>query len=461
MAVTRISGLASGMDTEAIIEVLVEARQVPITSLEDKVDEDNDKYTAWSELDEKLTSLNSTVTDLTDYSTWNQKAASSSDTDVFDASASASSSALNGIYDISISQLATAATQTSANQSSIVSSATEALGLSGTFDVNGQTITFDAEDTLSSIASMINDASADMTDGVVAYTVGTTLLVKSDTTGLSSTLTIDNITGDDLFSGGTSTAGQDLAGEIDGISVSSSTNTDITSFISGVTLNFYDDTVDSGNVKLTVENDTETIKSLLNDFIEEYNDTMALAKTQGTVNLSSQGDVSALGVLQGDSLLASIQTDARSILSSLESDSYYFNQDFNSLYSVGIWFESQDNKLSIVDEDKLDDALKNNFDDVKALFRNVGEADGEGDGIFRQFGDFLYRQIDPVEGNVVNRENTLQDDISEKDKRIDEMYNDLIDYEADLWEHYAWMEDYVSTVQAQMNYVMSALGVSS
>jgi flagellar capping protein FliD len=114
-----------------------------------------------------------------------------------------------------------------------------------------------------------------------------------------------------------------------------------------------------------------------------------------------------------------------------------------------------------VDEDKLDDALKNNFDDVKALFRNVGEADGEGDGIFRQFGDFLYRQIDPVEGNVVNRENTLQDDISEKDKRIDEMYNDLIDYEADLWEHYAWMEDYVSTVQAQMNYVMSALGVSS
>ena len=134
------------------------------------------------------------------------------------------------------------------------------------------------------------------------------------------------------------------------------------------------------------------------------------------------------------------------------------NQAYNSLYKVGIWFSSDANELSIVDETKLDDALASNFDDVETLFRGWGNTtSGEGQGVLRRLDNFLYSQTDPINGGITLRKNELDTDINSKNNEISALNLRLLDYESDLWQHFAAMEEAVSAIQDQGSYILSLL----
>lgn len=178
------SGLATGIDTDSLIQALVDAKRQPIQLLQNQV---SDYQTHLDKLDDfagKLTALRSAAQALTLSTSFAAFTAASSDSDIV--SAAASSSASEGSHDISVSQLAKNQTGTS---NETFASTNSAAGLSGTLSLtpaDGPTtdISISSSDTLEEIRDRINNTT------VAAFGTITFSGVPVDGT----TVTVDGIT---------------------------------------------------------------------------------------------------------------------------------------------------------------------------------------------------------------------------------------------------------------------------
>ncbi len=453
----RLGGMASSLDTESIIQSLLDARSTPITALEDKNEALDEKYAAWTEIDSAMSILQSNATLLTNFTTWSQMTLTSSDEDILNGSVTGTS-VEEKTFNITVSNLAAAHQYNSDAQTST----TAELGLSGEFTVNGQVISVDTTDSLKTIMTKINNVNGDMTGaGVTASLIGNSLVLTSDETGTANTMTIADTTGTVLqslgfFNVGNEVTAKNLNATINNVAVTSSSNTKVTTLVSGITFNF----TGTGTTTVTTAHDTENVKTLIEDFITSYNDVMSYLEEQTAVSVSSTSNtVSNVGLLQGDSLASKIQTKCRSLLTSINKNPSQMDQDFNCLYKVGIWFKDENNEMSITDEEKLDDALENNFDEVMALFRSYG-SNGEGQGVFRQFTSYMDQLTDSATGTITNRKTNINDQMAANELKLAKLKSQLADYEVDLWQHFAQMETSVSQINSASSYVFSALGIS-
>ncbi len=159
--VATFSGLSSGIDTAGIISQLQTVAQKPITNLQNTETGYSDSLTAWQDFNSRLSSLQSATTALTQGSTF--KTVSGTSTNILAASFTANAGATLGDHSLTISQLAQAQKVVSGSQSS----GSIALGLAGTFNLNGKSVTAKSSDTLADIAVKINAAGAGVSANVV------------------------------------------------------------------------------------------------------------------------------------------------------------------------------------------------------------------------------------------------------------------------------------------------------
>ncbi len=164
--VATFSGLSSGIDTAGIISQLQTVAQKPITNLQNTEGGYNDGLTAWQDFNSRLSSLQSATTALTQGSTF--KTVSGTSSNVLAASFTANSGATIGDHSLTVNQLAQAQKVVSASQSS----SSIALGLAGTFNLNGKSVTTKSSDTLADIAVKINAAGAGVSANVVNVGTG-------------------------------------------------------------------------------------------------------------------------------------------------------------------------------------------------------------------------------------------------------------------------------------------------
>lgn len=108
MATNRITGLASGMDYESIIEQLMEANRAPLEKLEKSETKVEWQREALLEINSKFLSFRTTALDMKLQGTYKSYIAESTDKNAI--SASATSDAQEGTYKVSVSQLATKTT---------------------------------------------------------------------------------------------------------------------------------------------------------------------------------------------------------------------------------------------------------------------------------------------------------------------------------------------------------------
>ena len=177
------SGLASGLDTTSIISQLTTTAQIPITTLNTQIAGYNSQLADWQTLNTGLASLQTAVTSLSSLATTNVPTAAS--TNPAAATITSQVGAAVGSHSLSVTQLAQAQEVVSASQSS----GTTALGLSGSFTLNGKTIQINASDALQDVAAKINGAGAGAAANVVA--VGTNdyrLTLTSAQTGVVNSL---------------------------------------------------------------------------------------------------------------------------------------------------------------------------------------------------------------------------------------------------------------------------------
>ncbi len=168
----QLAGLASGFDWQSMIEQLMAAERIPQARLRTEQTENNDKRDALELLGTKLDTLNSTVGNFSDSALFNSKSTTYSD-DTLRVTASAGTSASEGTYEVSVTQLASTSKRTGSSDvggtigdtSTVISNLNLATDITeGTFFINGQEITIQETDSLQDVFDGISIA----TSGVVS-----------------------------------------------------------------------------------------------------------------------------------------------------------------------------------------------------------------------------------------------------------------------------------------------------
>ncbi|HVL39698.1 MAG TPA: flagellar filament capping protein FliD, partial [Fimbriimonadaceae bacterium] len=216
------SGLSSGIDTDTMVQRLIQLEAIPITRLQQQQAQLTSRMGVLNQFKSRLTALATAAGALNSATAFNPMQAASSAADV--ATITATSSAGAGTYALKVSKLAQA--QKVASEAQV--GTTVALGQAGTFVLNGKAISVEASDTLTNIAQKINGAGAGVTASVInggdnnAY-----LTISASRTGAANSIQMADATGSVLASlgvlSGSVQARLPITGGFAGYGLSSST----------------------------------------------------------------------------------------------------------------------------------------------------------------------------------------------------------------------------------------------
>lgn len=163
-----ISGLASGFDWRSLVDQLLEVERAPQTTLRAEQDTIETRNNAYGSLKTELQVLRSRLDVLRETGFFSSRTTQSSDASL--AEAEAESGAVQGSYNLNVSQLATAAHQDGTNNIGAALSASGDLSgievasaplataiRAGNFTVNGKQITVATTDTLQAVLNRISE----------------------------------------------------------------------------------------------------------------------------------------------------------------------------------------------------------------------------------------------------------------------------------------------------------------
>lgn len=371
MAVLSSPGIGSGLDVNGLVTQLVAAERTPQQQRIERRDARfGAQISALATLKGALSALQGSLAPLGSQSDFRANRATSSDTERFTATASASASP--GSYGIEVVRLATAYKIASAP---FVSGASSVVG-TGTLTLTVGTESFDVvvDDTSSTLAGVrdaINGA-ADNTGvraTLIATDGGSRLILTSSDMGAAKAIRVTQSGGDGGLaqlvydppnpSGLTELqAAQDALVRIDGFDRSSASNT-VEGAIDGVALTLLE--AAPGTVlEVDVEADVTLVTERVKKFVTDCN---ALTSAISMLRRFDPATREA-GPLLGDAMLRGIESTLRTTISSEVAA-----EPYTSLASLGITTKS-DGTLQL-DQAKLTAALAADFDAVSRVFSST------------------------------------------------------------------------------------------
>ena len=357
MAGIQSLGVGSGLLTSELVDQLVAAeRAASDLRLDGKTARVEAKISAYGELRTVLEGMQSSISSLALASTIQSSSARSSNESVL--TATTNSTAEPGTYRIEVDEVAKAHSLASKQYTSV----DDTVG-TGTLTFKFGTTTYDGSDnylafaqnedttstdieittennTLGGIRDAINNADFGVSASVVYDGTGYRLLLTSEETGEETSMEI-TVSGDaglqtlaynaaqnDPANNMTETQmGSDAALRINGLSVTSSKNT-LDQVVKGVSINLTE-TSDSA-VTLTVARDVSDIADKIEGFIEKYNDYKTIYDELSKYNPAEEIG----GILLGDNVLRSVQSQLRSGLSEVITG--LTGSTYSSLIELGI-----------------------------------------------------------------------------------------------------------------------------
>lgn len=388
-------GIGSGLDVNGIVSKLMAIEQQPLTVLAQREASYQAKLTGIGTIQGALSSFQSAVSALNNPSKFTSLSTTVSDSTVF--TASNISTATAGSHSVQVTNLAQSQTLrtnfTAANVTNTIGTGSLTFYF-GTYDSVGntftpnaatgaQTVTIDAaHNSLGGLRDAINAANIGVQASIVNDGTTNRLILTSANTGAANSLkiSVSDADGNNTDMSGLSQlaydptavsgagknmvqtiAAQDATLVVDGMTMNKSSNT-VTDAIQGVTLNLLKTSTAAATV--TTARDTGGVTSAVQSFVSAYND---LNKTIGSLT-SYDATTKQAGVLQGDSVVLSIQRQIKSMLgkSIMALDGTQIN-----LVDIGVAFQ-KDGTLSL-DTTKLQNAVNANPDNVMGLFAAAGK----------------------------------------------------------------------------------------
>lgn len=437
MAVVNFGGLASGLDTAALIDGLMGVQRVPIAKLERKEGSLSAARSALGSLMSKISAVKTKAEQLDTKDEFSSLQTVSSNTAV---TSSISGSAVPASYSIDVNQLAEA----QKNKSSTYASSDTALGLSGSMDItvgpsSMVSVSIGSGDTLADIATNINASNADVTASIVYDGSNYQMLVKGDSTGASNAVTFAGV---DLgLAAGKYNNAQDAEIVFDGSIAISRSNNQFNNVIEGV--DFAVSQTTSQSVTLTVDRDQDALVSKITDLVNTYNTAVGYGHA-----LTGHGELTATySALSGDSSVRAALDRMQSRVSQPISG---LSGKYNMLANAGV-HTTQGGKLE-VDETKLRAALKDDFGAVEKLF--VGDPAANVSGVMSGFIDMLDLAVDGKTSLIQVRMDGISTSLTNISDEIFNLEGRLEDYQTQLTKQFTQLELMVARIKAQE----SALG---
>jgi flagellar hook-associated protein 2 len=296
----QITGLASGLDTNKIIQEEMAIYQQPVTNLQNQSSGLTALNKQLTSIQQELKTLSAdalAVGDPTLFKT-QQSVTSSDPTRV---TATSASGAGVGGYQVAVTQLANSA-QATYSYTSPTSDDQVTVG--------GNPYTIKAGE---SVQDFVDSVNADHNGTVYAAATNSgTVVFSSRATGLSSSVGVSDP--GNALSLQSSKAGQDALFSVDGVNGSSSSNT-VTNAIGGVTLTLTGVTTTSGPITVNVgapAPSSSNIQGAINTFVTQYNKVISDVQTQ-LQQQPSKSDPTQ-GTLFGDPELQDLLTSMRSMM---------------------------------------------------------------------------------------------------------------------------------------------------
>jgi flagellar hook-associated protein 2 len=431
MASITAAGVGSGLEVEKIVSQLVALERRPLDNLETKSKQINAQISAYGSLKSKVADFETAMSALNSADKFKLFSTTSSTETVL--TATASSSAAKGTFDIEVTALAARdkyRTSAFTDANTVVGEGTLTIGVGA----NSFSVTIDSSNrTLSGIRDAINSASDNtgVTASIVTDANGASLTFSSDETGVANALSI-SVTGDtdgnnadalglsslvtaNLTRLVTAADAQIQIDGVNGFTVNSTTNT-ISGAIEGV-----DISVKSlGTSTITVGRDDEAIEKAVNKFIESYNVLRDEITTQRA------------GQLAGDSTLLSIERQLQDIFND---GSSITGSNYSYLSEIGI--TTNDKNQFQLDATELKSALDNDF----SSFVNLFAADNEG---FATRLASLASSLQQSDGLIDAREDGLREQLDRNQEAQDRFSVRLESIEARIRAQFTALDTLVS-----------------
>jgi flagellar hook-associated protein 2 len=242
------------------------------------------------------------------------------------------------------------------------------------FTAQGAAISVTTSDSLQNIATKINQANYADGNGVTATIIDNQLILSAQSTGADHILQAQDQGTDTvleqlgLFNSGDFAnilqPSGDATFSLNNMTITRSHNDNLTDVLSGVTLNLTSDAEGkSATLNISANNSGKT--SAINNFVSQFNTLQTYLTGKMAVTKNSDGTYTR-GALAGDSSFYSLRNDLNRYIYSDSTNS----GTLKNLSQIGLSLD--DNlKLTVSDQNKLTDALANNFSNVQSLLDSV------------------------------------------------------------------------------------------
>lgn len=446
----QMGGLVSGMDTQSMIQQLLQIESLPIQKLQARQSNYQIQISKLGQLSAKLSDLQSAFEDVDTRTELLSLDASSSEDSLL--KVTATGQANQGAYEVEISQLAKAEKDRSvafASDLDPVKAGTLTIQIK---DEDAVEITIGEGSSLRDVVQLINASDAEVSASIVNDGTNNYLFLSALETGhaiggaaddaIVITESYTGATGTELAMTQTQQA-QNSQFVVDGLAIEKETNS-VSDVIDGLTLDLRGLTdVDTPKVAVTVTPDIESVEERIQTIVDAYNDILSFIESESKVTEGEDRETK----LAGDTTVSSIRTRLQNLIGGQIEG---LVGDYTTLGSIGI--TSGTTGSLQVDSDDLKEALQSDFLGVAKIFTT------EDTGLAAVFTEVIEQFTDSYDGSIKLRKDGIQSRIDSMDDQIDQAERRLESYEQRLIKQYTAMESTMSSYQQQGNYLMSALG---
>jgi flagellar hook-associated protein 2 len=437
MAGVAFSGLASGLDTESIIQSLLAVDGIAKTRLNTQQQAAQARKSALGDVESRMKTLRMAAQDLGSSLLWTESQTVGT-TDDKSVGATITGGAAPGGYSVSVTQLASAAQSTFvfAQQSG-----------ASTIDINGVTVNLPADADIDTAVSTIN-GTADV--GVYAVNLGNgKMVLSSRTTGSATSIAASGAS----IALDSTKAGRDLQWSVDGVAQPDSATNTVANAIPGVQLSFKAPTTGTTVNVSDPGVDPSAVKAKLKAFVAAYNDVVSFttgkltepkvvknsSSTKPTDSTTLTAAEAAKGVLFGDPGLRDMLDSMRGLVSQSVDGLTGSLTNFAALgISTGAASAttSADAKTGLLtfDEKAFDAAYDANPDGVRKLLGGVTGTTGlsqSWDTMLQpltQSGGLLDQRVDMADGDVTrinDQLSRLSDRLADKEEQYRKMFTNM------------------------------------
>lgn len=410
-----ILGLGSSGSVDLSSELITKLKTAESTAVLDPITEEKEdtqaELDALGEIQTMVSELLDLVDDFDLYTTGTNifdeiSATTTGSSASFDATDS--SKLTTGTISVRISQLA----QKDVYQSDTISDTTATMD-SGTISITVGDNTYDFSTDGKTYEELIEEMSYNTKFDASLEQVGNSsyrIVIKSAETGEDNAITIAQDGVDLGFDDEDNhvLSAQNMQGTIDGISYDVSSNK--VTMSSGLIIT----ASSTGDSSITMERDTSTLVSTIEDIADKYNDLVDL------VNSYILGDEDDPATISDSSTLKTMMNSIKEILFGS-----YGLDDEESLFKYGMSFDSSG--YLQVDSEELSDAVTDNYDDLKELFVGYAEKEGIGTRLktYLDSLDSLDGLLTTYEDKLNDRIDTLEEDYETASDKLDEKYEQM------------------------------------